>query len=45
MSRGNRGTLWGVKVVSKFKDYDDSVRAQDLDKEPFYLRETQVFPP
>lgn len=33
-----------MKIVSKFKDYYDSMRAQDLDKEPFYLRETKVFP-
>lgn len=32
-----------MKIVSKFKDYYDSMRAQDLDKEPFYLRETKVF--
>lgn len=32
-----------MKIVSKFKDYYDSMRAQDLDKEPFYLRETRVF--
>lgn len=33
-----------MKIVSKFKDYYDSMRVQDLDKEPFYLRETKVFP-
>jgi hypothetical protein len=32
-----------MKIVSKFKDYYDAMRSQDLDKEPFYLRETKTF--
>src|ERR1043166_8216813 len=31
-----------MKIVSKFKDYYDSMRAMDREPEPFYLRETRT---
>jgi hypothetical protein len=30
-----------MRVISKFRDYDDGVRAIDRDDEPLYVRETR----
>ena len=35
-------SLTGVKLISRFKDYYDSLRALDRDPDPVYVRETQT---